>query len=157
MMAPPSRSYLIAPLLLLGGVAAAALDRPEFSIYQARVKQHRSGAAGDLVEGEEHLRKIILGWHGIAAAEAYEICHQCTGRIDEDGMEVAGEEALGTVHPLTKDNMCGGEPCLVLAAAPLGFNRFHMRYQKGGDWSPWSAVKNYDVGVDLGHLQHEEL
>eukprot|EP00561_Arcocellulus_cornucervis_P007510 CAMPEP_0185810934 /NCGR_PEP_ID=MMETSP1322-20130828/7193_1 /TAXON_ID=265543 /ORGANISM="Minutocellus polymorphus, Strain RCC2270" /LENGTH=51 /DNA_ID=CAMNT_0028507271 /DNA_START=66 /DNA_END=218 /DNA_ORIENTATION=+ len=34
-------------------VTIAGDERPEFSIYQARVKQHRQGAQGDLVEGEE--------------------------------------------------------------------------------------------------------
>uniref|UniRef100_A0A6U4HP11 Lipoprotein n=1 Tax=Minutocellus polymorphus TaxID=265543 RepID=A0A6U4HP11_9STRA len=133
-------------------------SRPEFSIYQARVKQHRQGARGDLVEGEEELRKIILGWHAIPSAAGYELCHQCVGRIEEaTGVEM-GDAEIGTVHATTLQDTCGGEPCLVMPGAPIGYNTFHLRYKTAdnGIWSPWSEMKRYDV-QDVGHLQHEEL
>lgn len=170
-MVPPKSPTLVLPSLLLltlltiSAAAAAALDRPDFSIFQARSKQHRH-SSGDLVEGEEELRKIILGWHAIPDAEAYEICHQCSDWIDEstgseiDSHDETDENKAGTVHRTTPANTCGGEPCLVLPAAPLGYNRFHMRYQTaagGRAWSPWSKSVNYNVGDALGHLKHEEL
>ena len=43
-------------------------ERPNF-IGTARIKQHRAGANGDLVEGEEHLLKAIIKWDAIPNAE----------------------------------------------------------------------------------------
>mmetsp|Transcript_23005 Transcript_23005/g.33953 ORF Transcript_23005/g.33953 Transcript_23005/m.33953 type:complete len:170 (-) Transcript_23005:64-573(-) len=150
------RSFLTFLMVLVWTSRAADIARPEFNIYQARAKQHRRGAEGKLVEGEEHLRKIILGWYRIDGAEAYEICHQCVGRIDENtGVEI--DDSIGTIRRGGEITTCGGQPCTVLPAAPIGYNRFHLRYQtKDGDWSSWSKVKNYKV-EDVGHLEHEEL
>ena len=150
-----ARSFL-SLLLLVFSAVVAAIDRPDFSIYQARAKQHRH-SSGQLVQGEEELRKIILGWYAIPEAKAYEICHQCKGRIDEStGNEISidGQEkdGIGTVHRTTPADTCGEQPCLVMPAAPLGYNRFHLRYQSGGgEWSPWSKSVNYNV-KDVGHL-----
>lgn len=144
-------------LSLLSLCASAAIDRPEFSIYQSRVKQHRAGAAGDLVKGEEELRKIILGWHQIEGSDVYEICHQCVGRINEGtGEEVEGKEEIGMIHPISPEHTCGGQPCLIMPAAPLGQNTFHLRFKKDGNFSPWSTIRNYNVG-DVGPIEHEEL
>ena len=139
-------------------IADGQPSRPDFSIYQARVKQHRQGAQGNLVEGEEDLRKVILGWHAIPGVVAYEICHQCVGRIEEATGVERGDADIGTIHETPPDHTCGGEPCLVLPAAPLGYNTFHLRYKtdEGGLWSPWSEMKRYNV-KDVGHLTHEEL
>ena len=153
-------------------------ERPEFKIYQSRVKQHRSGATGQLVEGEEELRKIILGWYEISNALEYEICHQCFGntnniRIDEQtGKDLLTDtydatDGSGTIHKISIDTKCGGQPCLVLPSAPIGQNTFHMRYKAGEDnspkWSLWSKVKIFNVDKEnLGTMeeqqqQHEEL
>ena len=142
----------------IAGDDAGQPSRPNFSIYQARVKQHRQGAQGNLVEGEEDLRKVILGWHAIPNAAAYEICHQCVGRIEEATGVERGDAEIGTIHATTPDHTCGGEPCLVMPNAPLGYNTFHLRYKtdEAGMWSPWSEMKRYNV-KDVGHLTHEEL
>ena len=70
----------------LHGADAATIisqERPNF-IGTARIKQHRAGANGDLVEGGEHLLKAIIKWDAIPNAERYEICHHCNDYIDEE-------------------------------------------------------------------------
>jgi len=149
---------IVSSLFLLAR-PSIAVDRPKFSIYQSRVKQHRQKTAtGDLVAGEEHLRKFILGWYSIPGAEAYEVCHQCVGRVDEStGGEIEGKEEVGTVHPSEITMTCGGQPCLIMPGVSMGYNHFHLRYQIGGEWSPWSDVRNYNVGKEIGTVDHDEL
>ena len=146
-------------LLFLGlSLANAAIERPDFKIYQSRTKEHRQRGSGILIEEEKHLRKIILGWYSIPNAEAYEICHQCVQDINDMGEYVSNDDAdakVGTVIPA--DAMCGGEPCLILPAAPMGWNHFHLRYKVGGEWSPWSIAKKFNVGEKVGQMDHEEL
>ena len=99
----------------------ATMRRPEFSIVQSRVKLHcEISAAGNLVQGEEHLRKVILGWHPIPGAEAYEICHQCLGKINEYTGEELSTPTDHELIPFSVDFTCGGNPCLVLPGAPMG-------------------------------------
>mmetsp|Transcript_13327 Transcript_13327/g.20208 ORF Transcript_13327/g.20208 Transcript_13327/m.20208 type:complete len:207 (-) Transcript_13327:223-843(-) len=152
-------TFLLLLLPLLKSVSAVTDERPNFQIFQSRAKHHFT-RAGEKVEGEEELRKVILGWYAIPGAEEYQICHQCVGRIDEstgrinepeDGVAQAGRIQTVSIH-----FQCGGHPCLVLPAAPLGFNHFHLRYKKGGEWSLWSTVRNYNVG-EIGPMEHQEL
>ena len=130
---------------------AAPARIPESDII-ARVKQHRAGATGELVKGEEDKRKIILSWNRIAGAEAYEVCHECD--IDDDTGSRDGE--LGTVTPIPITQTCGDRPCMVFPGAPLGYNRFNVRVQVGGEWSAWSKHRNYFV-EEIGVVEHEEL
>eukprot|EP00546_Thalassionema_frauenfeldii_P001971 CAMPEP_0178934440 /NCGR_PEP_ID=MMETSP0786-20121207/23863_1 /TAXON_ID=186022 /ORGANISM="Thalassionema frauenfeldii, Strain CCMP 1798" /LENGTH=170 /DNA_ID=CAMNT_0020612221 /DNA_START=66 /DNA_END=578 /DNA_ORIENTATION=+ len=144
-------------LVLLVWNSEANVARPEFHISAARVKRHFvKGSNGDLVEGEEHLRKVILIWHDVTDAKLYEICHQCRGAVDEStGIMV--DPSIGRTLKDDYIKTCGGKPCIVMPAAPLGYNRFHMRYQNNtGDWSPWSRFKNFNV-QEPGHMEHEEL
>lgn len=158
--------------------------RPELHLT-ARIKQHRQGAAGDLVEGEEDLRKIILNWDPVWEAKAYEICHQC-GSIDSNSGERKGNGGAdadadgGTVIaiPVGRQGECGGLPCLVVGGAPLGWNTFHLRVQlkattKSNNntsnnnnkdeeeddyrWSAWSPARNFNVQQEqLGSVDHSD-
>jgi hypothetical protein len=151
------------------------LFRPELHLT-ARIKQHRQGASGDLVEGEEELRKIILNWDPILNAKAYEICHLCSSIIDshsgkrrqDDGEEEDGGDG-GTVIsiPVGRHGECGGMPCLVVPGVPLGWNTFHLRVQLTSNdteddddddrWSLWSPVRNFHVHPEvLGSVDHSD-
>jgi hypothetical protein len=159
-----------------------SLFRPELHLT-ARIKQHRQGATGDLVEGEEALRKIILNWDPIVNAKAYEICHQCAASINSHTGERQQEEDEdvdsldGTVIsvPVGRDGECGGLPCLVVPGTPLGWNTFHLRVQfmvsddkkttttttteeeKEDGWSLWSRVRNFHVHPErLGTVDHSD-
>lgn len=132
------------------------LKRPKFDL-RARVKQHRAGAMGNLVPGEEELRKIILSWDHYPNVAGYEVCHNCI--IDEDtGERNTNEE--GTIIEIAIDDggQCGGKPCLVLSGAPIGYNVFHLRYltHREGEWSAWSKHRNFHV-QEVGYVDHEEL
>jgi len=71
--------------LAFTGLAAAGgdvnVDFPHLN-HHLRVKQHRSGAQGDLVKGEEHLVKTIIGWVAFPGATEYELCIDC--HIEDD-------------------------------------------------------------------------
>ena len=54
---------------------SAALPAAPIIDTRARVKQHRSGARGDLVKGEEEMHKILVFWPENPRAEVYEMCH----------------------------------------------------------------------------------
>ena len=141
---------------MLVGIVMSA-DRPDFPLT-ARVKPHRAGATGELVKGEEDLRKIILQWDKVPLAEGYEICRNCMNIDDETGEETADNEdgKLLTVG-LGPEFTCGNRPCLVMPGAPLGYNRFNLRVKVHGEWSPWSEHRNYNVGDVFGTIEHEEL
>ena len=147
----------LATLLSIVDSAANAVDRPEFKLVQSRVKEHRAGPTGELVEGEEHLLKVILGWEKIPNAEGYEICHNCNNIDDDTGNEINADR-VGTIIPIGigRKYECGLNPCLVLPGAPAGYNRFNLRVQIGKDWSPWSTYRNFYV-IEPGNMVHEEL
>ena len=115
---------------------------------------HRTG---DLVEGEEHLLKMIVKWNPIPGAEAYELCYNCNF-IDEDtGAEISEVDSNAIISiPIGGKNTCGGQPCNVMPGTPRGFNKFHLRVQVGGEWSPWSNYQNFDV-QEPGSFGHTEL
>ena len=75
----------ILSLLTVPLVTIAALDRPIFSAT-ARVKQHFH-KTGQLIDGEEHLLKVIVKWDAISGAEGYELCHNCNHILEETGEE----------------------------------------------------------------------
>jgi hypothetical protein len=133
---------------------SADVERPHFSKITARVKQHRH-FTGDLVEGEEELRKLILQWDKVLGAEQYEICHNCLQISDDSG---EGDISDGKLLPIGvgRDHECGGNPCMVMPNISLGYNRFNIRVQSGGEWSPWSVHRNYNVD-EAGRVKHEEL
>lgn len=146
---------LLAILSTLIGTSVA-VDRPFFD-PNARVKQHRVKTTGELVEGEEELRKVLLKWDKVPGAEKYEICHNCDN-IDDDTGDNAGlipEEKIIALG-VSRKYECGGHACLVLPDAPLGFNTFHLRVQVGDEWSKWSKHRNYNVD-EPGFVEHEEL
>ena len=89
-----------------------------------RVKQHRAGAEGNLVPGEEEFIKIILGWEFMETATAYEVCENCD--IDS-ATGVRATTCGGTVEWVDKDNTCGGQPCWVRKQCPVGINTFAVR------------------------------
>eukprot|EP00980_Cylindrotheca_fusiformis_P021816 scaffold8658_cov101-Cylindrotheca_fusiformis.AAC.2 len=147
-------SFFLAISTLIGN--AAAVDRPDFDPH-ARVKQHREKTTGELVAGEEHLRKILLKWDKVPGAEQYQLCHNCNGI----------EEATGEAKSLIPEDKiislgvgrkyeCGGQACLVMPDSPLGYNTFHLRVQVGDEWSKWSKQRNYKVD-EPGTIEHEEL
>src|SRR6056300_1503412 len=106
-----SRLVLLLSLLFAPAVVIAA-DRPTFH-GTARVKQHFH-KTGDLIKGEEELRKLILKWDGIPNAQAYELCHNCNNIDEATGREVG--EIDGTIYPIEIGGrfVCGGQPCNVM-------------------------------------------
>lgn len=146
-------AFLSATLI---GAAVGSVDRPRFE-PNARVKLHRVKTTGEVIEGEETKRKILLKWGKYPNAEKYELCHNChtiddvTGEADGD-IEEANVISIGVGRQFE----CGGEPCLVWPDAPLGYNKFHLRVLSGDKWSKWSNHRNYHVS-EPGTLEHEEL
>lgn len=109
-----------------------SLDKPRFQMFQSRIKPHRQ-RSGDLVPGEEHLRKMIFGWEPERYADSYELLHH--------------NEANGLLS--YKDvRQCAGKPCVVLPAIPLGMQRFQLRYSVKGEWSDWSVVRSFNILTD---------
>mmetsp|Transcript_41453 Transcript_41453/g.49731 ORF Transcript_41453/g.49731 Transcript_41453/m.49731 type:complete len:150 (-) Transcript_41453:412-861(-) len=119
----------------------------------ARVKQHRAGAEGNLVIGEENLRKIIISWNEIRGA-SYEVCHMCS--LGEDGVH---DPSVGTLIPAP--DTCGGKPCSVFPGAFIGLNSFRVRASTGGEWGAWSDERRFEVGDEYGQISdvdsHAEL
>jgi hypothetical protein len=154
-----SLSLVLHSIIILVVVTAqqqAAPPVPEMD-HSARVKQHRQGARGDLVEGEEDLRKIKIQWKPVEDALEYQVCHNCV--FDEYSPE---EESVTSVS-VGREGECGGRPCFVLPGAPQGRNTFHVRVRTTtGDnadvvWSEWSEPRNFNVGDHIGETYHEEL
>lgn len=146
-------SVLLVPLITAISLVAA-VDRPNFSAV-ARVKQHFH-RTGDLIDGEEHLLKVIVKWDAISAAEGYNLCHNCNHISEETGEE--NGNADGTIYPIEVGgkNMCRGQACLVMPNAPKGYNKFHLRVKTNGEWSAWSNYQNFNV-KEPGNFDHEEL
>lgn len=138
-------------ILSLTTFTFAFAERPQLD-EKARIKQHRSGARGELVEGEEDLRKIILSWPQQGDNE-YEVCHNCN--IDEDSGE-RRSASTGVIIPIPLGQECGSRPCMVMPGAPLGMNTFHLRVREDNEWSAWSKGRNFNI-VDPGTIYHEEL
>ena len=137
------RSFLVTALCL-ATAAMAQITVPEIDI-KARVKQHRAGAAGDLVAGEEELRKVIIQWDKVDGATGYEVCHNCKGDVEKIIPVEVGRKGE-----------CGGRPCMVLPGAPIGYNTFQLRVKTSSGVSDWGSARNFKV-QDVGHVEHEEL
>jgi hypothetical protein len=151
--ADPLPLLLLQLLLLLAAasLASAIPDRPKIS-NRARVKQHRFGATGQLVAGEEELRKIIVYWPPTVGALGYEICHNCS--VDDATGVRSDENDGGVATAIAKGDTCGGTMCGVFPGAPFGKNRFNVRVQTSEGWSLWSKHANFVVG-EAGFSEHE--
>lgn len=156
LLSPPVVLAIAVAAAATAVLAAAGLDRPRF-VGSARVKQHFH-KTGDLVEGEEHLLKVILKWDAIAGAEGYELCHNCSHIDEETGEEIPGAPMDGVIYPIEIGGrfVCGGNPCNVMPATARGHNKFHLRVKIGGEMSPWSNYQNFNV-QEPGNFMHEEL
>lgn len=122
--------------------------------FSARVKEHRAGANGDLVAGEEGQRKIIIQWDSIPGALSYEVCHNCqvTG---EEGVLEPGE--AGKIHTVNVGDVRAGRPVFVKSGTPIGRNTFHVRASvKEDEWGPWSKERVFNVN-EPGNTVHNEL
>mmetsp|Transcript_54301 Transcript_54301/g.60689 ORF Transcript_54301/g.60689 Transcript_54301/m.60689 type:complete len:152 (-) Transcript_54301:195-650(-) len=124
--------------------------KPPIVGLDARVKQHRAGAQGDLVPGEENLLKIITNWEAVEGAEKYEVCHNCI--INEATGEREGDS--GTANEVAVDMICGGQPCHILKGARRGKNRYNVRVSTAGEWSKYSKHRSFNV-AEVGNVQHE--
>ena len=153
---PPQTVKMIKAIALFTALAATAPlasampDRPVID-KRARVKQHRAGAQGDLVSGEEHLRKIIVYWQPMPNALSYEICHNC--HVNDDTGERRDED-VGFVYPVNLEDTCAGNMCYVFKGVPLGKNRFNVRVKTADEWSGWSEHANFEVD-EPGFPDHE--
>lgn len=144
---------IIKTITLLATVATSLVSatHPPIVGLGARVKQHRAGAQGDLVSGEEDLLKIIINWEAVDGAEKYEVCHNCV--INDATGKREGDDS-GTLYKVAADFTCGGRPCHVLTAAPRGKNRYNVRVSTEGYWSKYSEHRNFNV-AEAGNVQHE--
>ena len=124
-----------------------------------RVKQHRAGERGELVEGEQDHLKVIVKWNPVASATAYEVCQNCN--ISTTSGERIG--AAGTVHPVKIDHTCGGLLCFIKPQCPRGINTFVVRAARAlpGDerWTRWSDQMKFNVHTPgyAEHGEHDEL
>ena len=149
-------TYLSATILLFGWTTSALPAAPVIH-QKARVKQHRAGAKGDLVEGQESLRKILVQWDSVPDALEYEVCHDC---IMENGEPKEGE-GKRTIVDLKSTR--GGTPVHIVPGAPIRINTFHVRAKvatgDGEVWTEWSKPGNYDVHEDTSKAwaEHQEL
>lgn len=136
--------------------AVAALPDPPIVEDEARVKQHRSGAQGDLVAGEEHLLKAIIYWNPVRGAKIYEVCLGCS---IQDGERLSEEQ--GRIETSEPGDTCGGRQCLVMPGTPRGINSYNVRVQTDEGWSKWSEHANFlvdDSTIGMApHIPHEEL
>ena len=139
-------------------VSAALADPPKLE-ETARIKQHRSGASGDLVEGEEHLVKAIFYWNSVGGALEYEISLDCHRNVEEsDELVVVQKGKKDTISP---SKTCGGRPCYVYPAAPVGITTVSVRVKTEDGWSEWSQPVKYLVDMSqIGNtpqIPHDEL
>ena len=120
-----------------------------------RVKEHRSGAEGVLVEGEEDLLKIILKFTDVDSAEVYEVCHNCV--VDDESGVRSGTD--GDTDEVSPASTCGGELCWIRPGCPKAWNTFNVRAMVGDDWTRWSKTGRFMVAYDkhTGHSEHSEL
>mmetsp|Transcript_29530 Transcript_29530/g.67894 ORF Transcript_29530/g.67894 Transcript_29530/m.67894 type:complete len:152 (-) Transcript_29530:279-734(-) len=121
--------------------------------HEARVKQHRSGANGDLVDGEEEMRKIIVYWDIIPDAVEYELCYGCV--VDNKTGIRHDDPKGGHVFTIGISSTCGGvDMCKAIPNANLGKNVFNVRVKTNdGRWSRWSEGANFIVD-EPGFSQH---
>jgi hypothetical protein len=132
---------------------ASGQDTAPIIDLSARVKEHRAGANGDLVAGEEEQRKIIIQWEEIPLALEYQVCHNCQA-TDEEGQLEPGE--TGKIHSVSKDSVRANRPVFVKPDTPLGRNTFHARASVKGEWGPWSKQRVFNVD-EPGNAVHDEL
>lgn len=138
--------------LLCTVAGVASLKRPELHL-EARIKEHKN-RSGEVIAWESELRKIIVSWDRYPNAQLYEVCHMCD--VDEaTGVRASTEEGTVTERKVGREGECGMKPCLVIPGAPLGRNRFHVRVSVGGEWTPWSKHRSYDV-QDVGRVSHTD-
>mmetsp|Transcript_21247 Transcript_21247/g.32275 ORF Transcript_21247/g.32275 Transcript_21247/m.32275 type:complete len:153 (-) Transcript_21247:39-497(-) len=138
------------------GVNAGLPDAPTID-NRARVKQHRSGAQGELVVGEEDKRKIIVYWKKNFAAKNYEVCHGCRIADATGERDMEGGDSPGKVIEVGIDQTCSDNICLVVKGTNRGMNRFNVRVETSEGWSKWSKHANFDV-QEAGfptHVHHE--
>ena len=125
---------------------ATSLPYPSIQ-KKIRVKNHFH-RSGELVDGEKHLRKVIIKWDHYPGALRYEVNHVFPNEEDQK------------IHTtvIERDNTCGGYPCHVKPACPLGMNAFSVRASlasdnEGGEdtWTPWSPLVTFQIDRALGH------
>ena len=139
-------SFSLLVLSLLVAITTAALAKPPVLEANARVKQHRAGAQGALVEGEEDLLKMIVFWSSVPDAIDYQIQRDWKV-VDEETGDVLIEE--GTVE--TSFAKCGGRPCLVVPGATRGLHTVMVRAKLSSSteeeavWTLWSEPAHYLV------------
>ena len=123
----------------------------------ARLKQHRAGATGELVPGQEHLLKLTVFWNAIPDAQIYEVCLNCEIHDNE-----RLDPTVGRLEVSDPQQTCGGRQCFIWPGADPGVNRVHVRVRTSDDRvSRWSDPGNFEVAADkIGfteHIPHEEL
>ena len=122
---------------------------------EAFVKQRRAaGAAGDLVAGEEDLRKISVQWEPIIGAYEYQVCINCDLEADPSTW------AIKTV-PVGRAGEKGGRlrrPVLIYPGVPIGHITFHVRVSLTDkeEFGHWSEPRHFNVG-EAGRTLHEEM
>jgi len=148
-------SLLFSTSILVIGQGDDDVRRVPLVDTSARVKQHRAGASGDLVPGEEDLRKILIQWDSIPGAISYEVCHNCDlGEVDDEGVPPSGGNKM---HTVGVDMIRAGRPVFIQPGTPLGKNSFHVRANfDDGTKGPWSKERIFNVN-EPGNALHEEL
>ena len=130
-----SSRRLFAFLLALISTAHAApvLDNVPV-LFEHRVKEHRAGANGDLVVGEEGFLKVMFKWNLDESAIEFEVKH----------IDPTGHETTSTVET---DQQCGGYMCFIKKNCPRGINAFTVRALSLSDnqWTRWSKELRFDV------------
>ena len=118
---------------------------------EAWVKQHRAGAAGDLVAGEEDLRKMSVQWESVPGAYEYQVCVNC---------DLEADPSTWTIKPVPvgRAGERGGRPVFIYPGAPIGHNTFHVRVSLTDkeQFGHWSEPRHFNVG-EVGRTLHEEL
>jgi len=147
-------------LLSLGGIYGQEDDKILTPIVDlsARIKQHRFGASGQLVDGEEEMRKIIIQWNPIPGAISYDVCHNCRVLEDSTGPQPdEGGTGGGGLYLVNIDMTRDGRPAFVKSNTSLGKNTFHVRANlDGGKTTAWSQERIFNVN-EPGNAVHEEL
>ena len=141
-------------LLIIAATVSSSTskERPVIEA-KARVKEHRHGARGELVPGEEGMIKVIVYWPKVFSALSYEICHGCY-IIDATGERIEDKSDVGTVYTVHPDSTCGGSICHVFKNVQRGKNRFNVRVQTNDGWSLWSEHANFNI-TEFGYAEHE--
>jgi len=121
----------------------------------ARVKHHRRGASGDMVPGEEHMRKLLLQWDSVEGALEYQVCHNCVFVPPEEKGHYFGEIKQGNIDTVPATQLKANRPVFIFPNAPLGKNTFRVRVSvKEHEWGPWSDPRNFMVD-EPGTVQHQ--